>query len=370
MSDYYREAFFRLETKFLARGEELKLLSAQLDDAEARASRWLAEVNRRERERVDAQKERDAWAHQCNIATESLHDWQSKFSAMSLVADDHAMARVRYSEQIKEMQAKLDCAREAFKELKAMTIITMPHSSSCALSGVVATEKKACTCGTAYPRTTPYVIEQAITKLLRSALDGQPVPEEPMPCPACTSSYRCPEHRPQEYVRGCDTHKEFKPHCEECINDMPVKSKSNDRIWISKTSLERFIDRRSGSVEMQNFEPMPEYSPYWDEYVLAKPTKPMADTPIVWPTHKCGLHLAHNQHKDYYERIDKYTSEKNAPPFKDEAARQRAIATDEIWELHWYPHTPIDFLAIAAPTLGEVLAWASEIDESEKDPKA
>lgn len=44
----------------------------------------------------------------------------------------------------------------------------------------------------------------------------------------------------------------------------------NERIWISKTSLQRFVDQRSGSVELQNFDPAQEYAPYWDEYRLVK----------------------------------------------------------------------------------------------------
>lgn len=57
-------------------------------------------VLKRDRDQLKMQVEvvteqRDLWAKQCNIATESLHDCQSKFSAMSLIADDHAMARLR-----------------------------------------------------------------------------------------------------------------------------------------------------------------------------------------------------------------------------------------------------------------------------------
>lgn len=102
---------------------------------------------------------------------------------------------------------------------------------------------------------------------------------------------------------------------------------------------------------------------------LGAPASARPDTSITWPTHKCGLHLTHNQHKDYYQRIDQYVSAEIADNFKDDAARQRAIASDEVWELQWYPRTPVGFNLIAAPTLAEALAWASEIEQTEKDDK-
>lgn len=82
-----------------------------------------------------------------------------------------------------------------------------------------------------------------------------------------------------------------------------------------------------------------------------------------FPKHKCGLHLTHNQHRDYYQTLPQYLSDEHAQPsFKDASARQRAIDTGEIWELQWYPETPIGFHLVAAPTLDEVLAYALEVE--------
>lgn len=71
-----------------------------------------AEINDLQAELAECSKARDAWAHQCNVATESLHDWQSKFSAMSLVANDHAMGRIKCIEE-------RDAARAEFAECKS-----------------------------------------------------------------------------------------------------------------------------------------------------------------------------------------------------------------------------------------------------------
>jgi hypothetical protein len=77
------------------------------------------------------------------------------------------------------------------------------------------------------------------------------------------------------------------------------------------------------------------------------------------PEHKCGLHLEHNVHKNYYETAESYIRDYGMHVWKDEASKQRAIDTDSIWTLQWYPDTPIGFYAIAAPTLEELLASSS-----------
>lgn len=82
-----------------------------------------------------------------------------------------------------------------------------------------------------------------------------------------------------------------------------------------------------------------------------------------FPKHKCGLYLTHNAHRDYYENISDYISDLGvSAPFKDDEAKARAVATDQIWELQWYPGTPVGFHMVAAPTLEEVLALALEVE--------
>lgn len=80
------------------------------------------------------------------------------------------------------------------------------------------------------------------------------------------------------------------------------------------------------------------------------------------PPHKCGLFLTHNEHRDYYEPVTKWIAEHEYDWPSDEA-KARALATDEVWVLQWYPETPIGFNLVAAPTLEELLAFANG-DES------
>lgn len=83
-----------------------------------------------------------------------------------------------------------------------------------------------------------------------------------------------------------------------------------------------------------------------------------------FPSHKCGLYLEHNRHRDLYQTARDWITEEETrevfPDWKDEAAKQKAIDTDEVWTLQWYPNTPIGFNFVAAPTLEELLAYAAE----------
>lgn len=70
-----------------------------------------------------------------------------------------------------------------------------------------------------------------------------------------------------------------------------------------------------------------------------------------FPPHKAGLHLEHNQHRNYYEPLGEHLADdmfKGA--FATDEERALAIATDELWTLQWYPETPVGFRFMAAAT--------------------
>lgn len=93
-------------------------------------------------------------------------------------------------------------------------------------------------------------------------------------------------------------------------------------------------------------------------------TQDAVDT-IAWPPHKGGLHISHNQHHGYYETVEQALS---APPghfstysrddFPDEAEIAKAIATDSVWMIQWYPDTPVGFCRSCASTLSRALLEA------------
>jgi len=78
-------------------------------------------------------------------------------------------------------------------------------------------------------------------------------------------------------------------------------------------------------------------------------------------------------HRDDYESAQKWCDDKDQlecpPDWKDDESKARAIATDEIWTLRWYPNTPIGSYSVAAPTLEELLAFALEAEEENKPSK-
>ena len=84
------------------------------------------------------------------------------------------------------------------------------------------------------------------------------------------------------------------------------------------------------------------------------------------PKHECALTLTHNEHKSYHQTVEEYLRDteinKNllCPRWKSKEAKRHAIETNEMWELHWYPEIPGSFFYIAAPTLLELVEYATE----------
>ena len=80
------------------------------------------------------------------------------------------------------------------------------------------------------------------------------------------------------------------------------------------------------------------------------------------PPHKCGLFLTHNEHKDYYETVATQVEDGRIEEdhWVSEEEKQKAIDTDEMWELQWYPDTPIGSHTLVASTLEAIRAALRE----------
>ncbi len=79
-----------------------------------------------------------------------------------------------------------------------------------------------------------------------------------------------------------------------------------------------------------------------------------------FPNFKCAMYLQCNDHKNIYQSAaDWIVDNLDHYHWKDDSAIQRAIDTDTIWTLQWYPDTPVGCYAVAAPTLHEVLEMAN-----------
>jgi hypothetical protein len=87
---------------------------------------------------------------------------------------------------------------------------------------------------------------------------------------------------------------------------------------------------------------------------------------LLFPKHEASLTLTHNDHKSVYETVaervadDPYYSD--AVHWVSEEQRQKAIASNEMWTLHWYPRTPVGFCVLHACDLDVLLKAANSPD--------
>lgn len=82
----------------------------------------------------------------------------------------------------------------------------------------------------------------------------------------------------------------------------------------------------------------------------------------IFPKHEASLHITHNQHKAYYEPIEQYIADQNISDdeWATPTSKDRAIKTNSIWEVQWYPNTPVGFCIIYGATLDEILKKSNE----------
>lgn len=82
---------------------------------------------------------------------------------------------------------------------------------------------------------------------------------------------------------------------------------------------------------------------------------------MLLPRHKVALYLTHNDHKSVYETAAQWVEKRETlggpPEFTSPEERAKAIETDELWELQWYPDTPVGSHHVCASSLGAIMAW-------------
>ena len=98
---------------------------------------------------------------------------------------------------------------------------------------------------------------------------------------------------------------------------------------------------------------------------MGLPEKPIEE--VLFPKHKCGLYLSHNEPKDVYETVKQNIEDGRYRPenFVSKEDMQKCIDSDDIWELQWYPDTPIGSYIILGSNLKIVLEKALEISNEE-----
>lgn len=68
---------------------------------------------------------------------------------------------------------------------------------------------------------------------------------------------------------------------------------------------------------------------------------------MKFPKHDAGMFITHNEHKNYYENIEEFIINNDIKEFISEEDKQKCIDNNDIWEIQWYPNTPIGFYKIA-----------------------
>lgn len=82
---------------------------------------------------------------------------------------------------------------------------------------------------------------------------------------------------------------------------------------------------------------------------------------MIFPPHKASLHLTHNQHKAYYETVEQHLEDLQIreDDWVSPAEKQRAYETQELWELQWYPETPVGCHIFYASSLEALMTYVN-----------
>jgi len=84
---------------------------------------------------------------------------------------------------------------------------------------------------------------------------------------------------------------------------------------------------------------------------------------VKLPPHKAELSITHNAHKTNYETVADTLAWRKASAVYCGAQEEmdELKAGDEMWEVHWYPDTPVGFYVVYAATLERALERALEL---------
>ncbi|MFD2248877.1 hypothetical protein FHS82_000986 [Pseudochelatococcus lubricantis] len=77
-----------------------------------------------------------------------------------------------------------------------------------------------------------------------------------------------------------------------------------------------------------------------------------------------SLTLSYNDHSADYKsaaQAEPYGEFKDTDWVSD-AEREKAIATNSVWRLQWYPNTPVGFIAIHASSLSALIEYVENMD--------
>ena len=92
---------------------------------------------------------------------------------------------------------------------------------------------------------------------------------------------------------------------------------------------------------------------------------------MKFPEYKVSLTITHNEHKTTYEPLAQYLEDLasfqskeafDAHQWISRADFDAAIEADSLWEIHWYPETPVGSCTVYGSTLENALMKANGTD--------
>lgn len=88
---------------------------------------------------------------------------------------------------------------------------------------------------------------------------------------------------------------------------------------------------------------------------------------MIFPQHKASLHLTHNDHTTSYQTVTEWWKfqieccNADVDDWVNPEQLAKAIETNEVWELQWYPDTPVGFIVRYACDLDVLLEACKDI---------
>lgn len=82
---------------------------------------------------------------------------------------------------------------------------------------------------------------------------------------------------------------------------------------------------------------------------------------IKLPIYSISLHIEHNTHKVYYETLPEYIRTNNIE-FDNKEEYDKSIELDSLWEITWYPDTPIGSYSVYSYSLENCLKKAEKVN--------
>lgn len=72
---------------------------------------------------------------------------------------------------------------------------------------------------------------------------------------------------------------------------------------------------------------------------------------VLLPKHEAGLTLTENEHLTVYQTVREYTYGDDEDEWVSPEEKKRAIETNTLWRIQWYPHTPVGHHSLQASSL-------------------